>query len=64
MAKGGFPFGKKAAPKGGAGARMAAFEKSGRDVDPKGMKEGSKADMALDQQQMGGFRRGGKARKR
>lgn len=58
MAKG-FPFGKKAAPSKG---KMAAFEKSGRDKDPKGMKEGSPADMALDRSQMG-FKRGGKARK-
>ena len=31
---------------------MAAFEKSGKDVEKKGMKEGSKADMALDKKQM------------
>ena len=44
---------KKAGPD-----KMAAFEKSGKDVEPKGMKEGSKADMALDQEQMG-MKRGG-----
>lgn len=32
---------------------MKAFEKSGLDKDPKGMKEGSKADKALDRKQMG-----------
>jgi hypothetical protein len=43
-----------------------AFEKSGKDKDPKGMKEGSKADKALDRRQMaaGGFRRGGKVGKK
>jgi hypothetical protein len=42
---------------------MKAFEKSGKDVDPKGMKEGSAADKALDRKQMSaaGFKRGGKA---
>lgn len=44
------------------GNPFARFEKSGKDKDPKGMKEGSKADKALDTKQMaaGGFRRGGK----
>ena len=43
-----------------------AFEKSGKDKDPKGMKEGSKADKALDQRQMmaGGFKRGGKIKRK
>jgi len=44
-----------AAPMGGmkkGGMSMAAFEKSGKDVEKKGMKEGSKADMALDKKQM------------
>lgn len=37
------------------------FEKSGKDVDPKGMKEGSKADTALDRRQgMPFMRKGGK----
>jgi hypothetical protein len=31
---------------------MAAFEKSGKDVEKKGVKEGSKADMAMDKKQM------------
>jgi len=31
---------------------FAKFEKSGKDVEKKGMKEGSKADMALDKKQM------------
>ena len=38
---------------------MAAFEKSGKDVEKKGMKEGSKADMALDKKQMMGMKNGG-----
>ena len=50
-----------AAPMGGMGMKkggMAAFEKSGKDVEKKGMKEGSKADMALDKKQMG-MKKGG-----
>jgi hypothetical protein len=45
---------------------MKAFEKSGKDIEPKGMKEGSKADKALDRQQMaaGGFRKGGKIKRK
>ena len=38
---------------------MAAFEKSGKDVEKKGIKEGSKADMALDKKQMMGMKKGG-----
>jgi hypothetical protein len=33
-------------------SKMAAFEKSGKDVEKKGAKEGSKADMAMDKKQM------------
>ena len=33
---------------------MAKFEKSGKDTEKKGMKEGSKADMARDKKQMMG----------
>lgn len=40
---------------------MAAFEKSGKDVEKKGMKEGSKADMALDKKQMA-MKKGGMAK--
>jgi len=40
---------------------MAAFEKSGKDVEKKGMKEGSKADMAMDKKQMMGMKKGGMA---
>jgi len=39
---------------------MAAFEKSGKDVEKRVMKEGSKADMALDKKQMMGMKKGGK----
>lgn len=50
----------------GKGNPFAKFEKSGKDKDPKGMKEGGKRDMALDKKQMGGmpFKRGGKVRGR
>ena len=37
---------------------MAAFEKSGKDVEKKGVKEGSKADMAMDKKQMAGMKNG------
>lgn len=37
---------------------MAAFEKSGRDKEPKGMKEGGKADRALDKKQFNKFKKG------
>jgi len=40
-------------------AKMAKFEKSGKDVEKKGMKEGSKADMAMDKKQMMGMKKGG-----
>ena len=38
---------------------FAKFEASGKDVEKKGMKEGSKADMALDKKQMMGMKAGG-----
>jgi hypothetical protein len=41
---------------------FAKFEKSGKDVEKKGMKEGSKADMALDKKQMM-MKRGGAVKK-
>jgi hypothetical protein len=47
--------------KAGTG-KMANFEKSGKDVEKKGMKEGSKADMALDKKQMM-MKKGGAAKK-
>ena len=47
--------------KAGSG-KMAAFEKSGKDVEKKGMKEGSKADMAMDKKQMM-MKKGGTAKK-
>jgi len=40
-------------------AKMAKFEKSGKDIEKPGMKEGSKADMAMDRMQMMGMKRGG-----
>lgn len=36
---------------------MKAFEKSKFDKDPKGMKEGSKADKALDKKQFGAMKK-------
>jgi hypothetical protein len=47
------------AKKKAGGGKMAAFEKSGKDVEKKGMKEGSKADMAMDKKQMMGMKAGG-----
>ena len=40
---------------------FAKFEKSGKDVEKKGVKEGSKADMAMDKKQMMGMKKGGMA---
>jgi hypothetical protein len=42
-------------------SKMKMFEKSSKDVEKKGMKEGSKADMALDKKQMMGMKKGGMA---
>jgi hypothetical protein len=42
---------------------FAKFEKSGKDVEKKGMKEGSKADMAMDKKQMMGMKKGGGVKK-
>ena len=39
--------------------KMKMFEKSGKDVEKKGMKEGSKADMAMDRKQMMSMKMGG-----
>jgi len=44
-------------------SKMKMFEKSGKDVEKKGMREGSKADMALDKKQMMGMKRGGGVKK-
>jgi hypothetical protein len=49
--------------KAGTG-KMAAFEKSGKDVEKKGVKEGSKKDMMMDKaQMMGGMKKGGATKK-
>jgi hypothetical protein len=50
--------------KGGSMAtkKMMAFEKSGKDVEMKGVKEGSKADMAMDKKQMA-MKKGGGVKK-
>jgi len=47
--------------KGGMAAKMKMFEKSSKDVEKKGVKEGSKADMALDKKQM--MKAGGRVRR-
>jgi hypothetical protein len=44
-------------------SKMKMFEKSGKDVEKKGMKEGSKADMAMDKKQMMGMKKGGGVKK-
>jgi hypothetical protein len=53
-----------AMPTGMKKGGMAAFEKSGKDVEKRGMKEGSKADMAMDKKQMMGMKKGGMATKK
>jgi hypothetical protein len=40
-------------------SKMAKFEKSGKDVEKKGAKEGSKKDMMMDKMQMMGMKKGG-----
>jgi hypothetical protein len=42
---------------------FAKFEKSGKDAEKKGMKEGSKKEMAMDRMQMMGMKKGGAAKK-
>jgi len=49
--------------KAGSG-KMAAFEKSGKDVEKKGVKEGSKADMAMDKKQMASMKKSAMAKKK
>ena len=39
--------------------KMSKFEKMGKDVEKRGMKEGSKKDMAMDRMQMMGMKKGG-----
>ena len=46
---------------GDMATKMKMFEKSGKDVEKKGMKEGSKADMMMDRKQMMGMKKGGMA---
>jgi hypothetical protein len=49
-----------------AKGKKAAFEKSGKDVEMKGVKEGSKKDMAMDKKQMAGMpmmKKGGMTKK-
>jgi len=51
--------GKKFSKGGEMNSKMKMFEKSGKDVEKKGMKEGFKADMAMDRKQMMGMKKGG-----
>ena len=60
------PMAAPAAPAGIPGMKkggMAAFEKSSKDVEKKGVKEGSKADMMMDKKQMSGMKKGGATKK-
>ena len=50
------------AKKKAGASKMGMFEKSGKDVEKKGVKEGSKADMAMDKKQMM-MKKGGAAKK-
>jgi hypothetical protein len=52
------------AKKKAGASKMGMFEKSGKDVEKKGMKEGSKAEMAMDKKQMMGMKKGGPAAKK
>jgi hypothetical protein len=53
-------------PKGKAPPSLKRFEKSGKDVEPRGMKEGSPQEEAYDRRQAAslGFHKGGKATSR
>ena len=53
--------GKKFSKGGEMNSKMKMFEKSGKDIEKHGMKEGSKADMAMDRKQMMGMKKGGMA---
>jgi hypothetical protein len=52
--------GRKFFKGGDMNSKMKMFEKSGKDME-KGMREGSKADMAMDKKQMMGMKKGGMA---
>ena len=43
--------------------KMKKFEKSGKDVEKRGMKEGSAKDMVMDRMQMMGMKKGGGVKK-
>jgi hypothetical protein len=43
---------------------MAAFERFSKDVEKKGVKEGSKADMAMDKKQMASMKKSAMAKKK
>jgi len=52
--------GRKFSKGGDMNSKMKMFEKSGKDME-KGMREGSKKDMAMDRKQMMGMKKGGMA---
>ena len=54
--------GKKFKEGGAMKSNMKMFEKSGKDVEKKGIKEGSKKDMMMDKMQMMGMKKGGMAK--
>lgn len=51
--------GRKFSKGGDMATKMSKFEKMGKDVEKRGMKEGSKKDMAMDRMQMMGMKKGG-----
>jgi hypothetical protein len=59
MAKPAMPMGNPSMPAPMKKGGKANFEMSGKDVEKKGMPEGSKADMALDKKQMAKMKKGG-----
>jgi hypothetical protein len=54
--------GKKFKEGGAMKSNMKMFEKSGKDVEKKGIKEGSKKDMMMDKMQMTAMKKGGMAK--
>jgi len=55
--------GRKFSKGGDMATKMKKFEKMGKDVEKRGMKEGSAKDMAMDRMQMMGMKKGGGVKK-
>jgi hypothetical protein len=53
--------GRKFSKGGEMNSKMKMFEKSGKDMEKKGMREGSKKEEAMDRMQMMGMKKGGMA---